>query len=65
MGLCIGLELDNEECYDMFEKAGYNVREDTMRNRAYRYLFGCTESGLNVCNKILRYFNQKEFPIRK
>ena len=65
MGLCIGLELDNEECYDLFEKAGYNVREDTMRNRAYRYLFGCTKSDLIKCNKILRYFNQKELPIRK
>lgn len=64
MGLCIGLELENEECYDMFEKAGYNIREDTLRNRAYRFLFSCTRSNLQECNKILRYFKQNELPIR-
>lgn len=62
MALCIGLELDSEECYDMFEKAGYDVREDTMQNRAYRFLFSCTCSGLQECNKILRVFNQEELP---
>jgi len=65
MGLCIGLELENEECYDMFEKAGYNIREDTLRNRAYRFLFSCTRSDLQECNKILRYFKQDELPIRE
>lgn len=64
MGLCIGLELENEECYDMFEKAGYNIREDTLRNRAYRFLFSCTRSDLQECNKILQYFKQDELPIR-
>ncbi len=62
MALCIGLELDSEECYDMFKKAGHNVHEDTMQNRAYRFLFSCTQSGLKECNKILRYFNQDELP---
>lgn len=65
MALCIGLELDSEECYDMFKKAGYNVREDTLMNRAYRFLFSCTNSGLQECNKILRYFNQDELPYHK
>ena len=46
----------------MFEKAGYDVREDTMQNRAYRFLFSCTCSGLQECNKILRVFNQEELP---
>lgn len=62
MALCIGLELDSGECYDMFEKAGYDVREDTMQNRAYRFLFNCTRSDLQECNKILRVFNQEELP---
>ena len=65
MALCIGLELDSEECYDMFKKAGYNVREDTLMNRAYRFLFSCTNSGLQERNKILRYFNQDELPYHK
>lgn len=65
MALCIGLELDSEECYDMFEKAKYNIREDTMRNRAYRFLFSCTHLGLKECNKILRHFNQEELPDHK
>ncbi len=66
MALCIGLELESEECYDMFEKAGHNVREeDTMQNRAYRFLFSCTQSGLEECNKILRHFNQEELPDHK
>ncbi len=65
MALCIGLQLDSEECYDMFEKAGYNIREDTLRNRAYRYLFNNAFLGLKECNKILRYFNQEELPDHK
>jgi DNA-binding Xre family transcriptional regulator len=65
MGLCIGLELDNDECYDLFEKAGYNIREDTLQNRAYRYLFNNTFLGVKECNLILRLFKQEELPIHK
>ena len=65
MAICIGLEFDAEECYDMFKKAGYDVREDTLRNRAYKFLFSCTRSGLKNCNKILRYFRQEELPDHK
>ncbi len=49
----------------MFEKAGYNVHKDTLRNRAYRFLFSCTGSGLDECNKILRYFHQDELSYHK
>ena len=65
IGLCIGLELDNEECYDLFEKAGYNIREDTLQNRAYRYLFNNTFLGVKKCNLILRLFKQEELRIYK
>lgn len=62
MALCIGLELEPEYCYDMFEKAKYNIREDTMRNRAYRFVFNHTFCGLEECNKILCVFGQGELP---
>ena len=56
---------DGESLKSQFEKAGYNIREDTLQNRAYRYLFNNTFLGVKKCNLILRFFKQEELPIYK
>lgn len=63
--LCIALELTSDECYDLFEKAKHNLREDTLQNRAYRFIIENQYFNLEECNKILRYFRQEELPYRQ
>lgn len=65
MVLCIALELTIEESYDLFEKAKYNLRKDTLQNRAYRFIIDNQYYDLDECNRILRYFNQEELPYHK
>lgn len=67
MAICIALELSLTESYDMFMKlpVKYNIMEDTLQNRAYRFIIENQYYDLDECNKILRYFNQDELPYHK
>ena len=67
MAICIAFELSMTESYDMFMKLPikYNIMEDTLQNRAYRFIIENQYSDLDECNKILRCFNQDELPYHR
>lgn len=67
MAICIALELSLSESIDLFMKlpTKYNIMNDTLQNRAYRYIIENQYFDLDECNKILRHFDQSELPYHK
>jgi len=67
MTICIALELSLAESYDMFMKKPikHNIMDDTLQNRAYRFIIENQFFNIDECNSILRYFNQDELPYHK
>jgi hypothetical protein len=64
MAICIGLGLERIDIYDLFKKASYDINENTMQNRAYRYIIenDLIEEGIKECNKYIRLFGQEDIP---
>lgn len=65
MTLCIALELDLEESWDLFKKADYDLMQDSLQNRAYRFIIKNQYNTVTECNKILHYFCQDELPYHR
>lgn len=65
MVLCLALQLNFLESYDMFKKAGYDLMADTLQNQTYRFIIENQVYSLEDCNSILRYFNQDEVPYHR